>query len=206
MINNIFKESISFDEVNELPLGSFPGQVVIIDSLLAVHGMVNVLQQEKLLGFDTETKPSFKKGRQNSLAMLQISTADTCYLVRINKVGLHDEIMHLLANPSIVKVGLSLRDDMSAINKVRHFKPAGFIDLQQIVGEYGIEDKSLKKLSAILLGIKISKSQQTSNWENETLTEPQKLYAATDAWVCREMYLRLMNLGRYAKGYRLKKK
>jgi ribonuclease D len=164
----------------------------VVDELTKMYAMVHALQSEKLIGFDTETKPSFKKGSQNKLAMLQLSTANVCYLVRVNKIGFTDEIRHLFANPSITKVGLSLRDDINAMNKVHHFKPAGFIDLQKTVEDYSITDKSLKKLSAIILDVRISKSQQTSNWEAETLTDAQKLYAATDAWVCLKMYLKLL--------------
>ena len=187
-----FRESITADELKTLQLGSFSGEIVVVDHSTHMGKMVELLQNERLLGFDTETKPSFKKGKKNKLAIIQLSTADVCFLIRINSQGVFPEVVNILTNPSITKVGISLRDDMAAIHTMLNFKPGGFIDLQQEVVKYGIEDKSLKKLAGLILGMRISKSQQTSNWEAEVLSDAQKLYAATDAWVCREMYLRLL--------------
>jgi ribonuclease D len=190
-MSKVFPSNISVEELNNLPLGSFPGHIVVIDNPFALQDMANVLHKADIVGFDTETRPTFVKGQSNKIAMMQLAADNVTYLVRLNKIGLQKEIIEIISNPKILKVGVSLRDDFSAINKIRHIKTAGFIDLQTIVGTFGIEDKSLKKLSGIILGIRISKSQQTSNWESEQLTEAQMLYAATDAWVCREMYLKL---------------
>ncbi len=146
-----------------------------------------------VLGFDTETKPSFKKGRFHQVALLQISTPDKAFLFRLNKISLPRFVIDIMEDPSIVKVGVALKDDLNALMKLTPFKPQGFIDLQQFVKQFGIEDNGLKKLVANILGFRISKRFQTSNWEQEVLGPEQLCYAATDAWVCQQIYTSLIN-------------
>jgi ribonuclease D len=193
-MNSFFPTNINVESIAALPLGQFGGRIIMVDNLESLHGALKMLHGHMILGFDTETKPTFKKGRTHNVAMLQLSNHDTCYIFRLNKIGLCDELVHLLSNPSIIKVGLSLKDDFRELSKMRIFKPAGFVDLQSYVEKFGIQDKSLKKLTAMILGIRISKSQQTSNWEAERLSESQLIYAATDAWACIEIYKKLREL------------
>jgi len=187
-----FKSAISKEEVSELPVRSFQGEIYYIDTFEKYLSVIDILKDETVLGFDTETKPSFKKGKINGVSLLQLSTSDKAYLFRLNKIGLPEEIKRILSSDNITKIGVAIHDDISSLRKIGAFEPAGFIDLQQYVKNFGIEDNGLKKLVAIILGFKISKRQQTSNWEADTLTQPQIEYAATDAWVCFEIYNRLM--------------
>lgn len=188
---NVFPNNITPESIAEMPLKQFEGKIIVADTLPSFHGAIKMLNNYKILGFDTETKPSFKKGSSNKVCMIQIATDDVAFIFRLNKIGFPDELAKILTQASIQKIGLSLRDDFRELSKLRSIQPAGFIDLQNYVEKFEIQDKSLKKLSALILGIRISKSQQTSNWENEVLTEPQLIYAATDAWVCLEIYKKL---------------
>lgn len=149
------------------------------------------LRSSKILGFDTETKPSFKKGRKNKVSLVQLSNNELACLIRINKIGFPQELCELLSDGDVIKVGVATHDDIRYLSHIKNFIPAGIIDLQQYVREFGIECSGLKKLAAIVLGIRISKRQQVTDWEANELTEAQKIYAATDAWVCYEIYDRL---------------
>lgn len=184
----MFKESISKEELAELPLKWFSGNLVVIDNEKHVKQMVQILSKQRVIGFDTETRPSFKKGQVNKLALLQLATDDHAFLIRVNKVGLPAAIIKLLANPEIIKPGVAIRDDIKALRAQKDFKPAGFIELQDHAKELGIQCFSLKKMAAIVLGFRISKNQQLSNWEADELTEAQQVYAATDAWVPLKIY------------------
>ncbi|MBO5582098.1 MAG: 3'-5' exonuclease domain-containing protein 2 [Bacteroidales bacterium] len=190
----MFQITISPEEIGRLELASFPGEIHVIDSLEEEFGQaISYLKRQKVIGFDTETRPTFSPDqRSNGTALLQLSGAEKAYLFRIKKMGaIPRRLCAILANPNIVKVGAAIHDDVRGLQKFAGFQPQNFVDLQKMVWEYGIRDKSVKKMTAIILGFKISKAQQLSNWEAETLSESQQKYAATDAWVCREMYLRL---------------
>jgi ribonuclease D len=187
-----FKPNITNEEISALPVRSFAGEIFYIDTYENYLKVVRFLQNQSVLGFDTETKPSFKKGKTNGVSLLQLSTSDKAFLFRLNKIGLPEEIKQIMASEKVMKIGVAIHDDISSLRKIGDFQPAGFIDLQQFVKNYGIEDNGLKKLVAIILGFKISKRQQTSNWEADTLAQPQIEYAATDAWVCFEIYNRLI--------------
>ena len=190
----MFRIAISPEEIGELELASFQGEIHVIESLGEEFGVaLRYLKQQKVLGFDTETRPTFSPDqRSNGTALLQLSGAEHAFLFRINKIGgIPRRLCAILANPNIVKVGAAIHDDVRGLQKFAGFQPQQFIDLQKIVWEYGIRDRSVKKMAAIILGVKISKAQQLSNWEAEHLSESQQRYAATDAWVCREMYLKL---------------
>ncbi len=192
MVN--FKESISAEDLEKLELASFPGKIFVIDAVGAeFNRAVNYLRSQKIIGFDTETRPCFSPDQPRyGVALLQLSGPGRAYLFRIKGTGMHRRLCNLLSNDRIIKVGAAVNDDIRGLQRYRDFEPRAFVDLQKIVPEFGIKDKSVKKMTAIILGFKISKSQQLSNWEAETLSEAQAKYAATDAWVCREMYLRLM--------------
>lgn len=190
----MFQVSISPEEIAALELASFPGEIVLVDAEDEVFDQaIRYLRRQKVLGFDTETRPTFSPDQHSSgTALLQLSGSGKAFLFRLKKCGLPRPLASILANPAIVKVGAATLDDVRGLQKITKFAPKGFVDLQNIVGEYGIRDKSVKKMTAIILGVKISKAQQLSNWEADKLSEGQQKYAATDAWVCREMYLKLM--------------
>jgi ribonuclease D len=190
-MHSIFKNNINSEDVANLPLKQFAGKIIVADNLPSYHEALKKIDGHQILGFDTETKPAFKKGQVHKVALLQLSSEDTCFIFRLNKIDLTDELVSLLSDMKLIKVGLAVIDDIKALSKLKHINPAGFIDLQKYVEDFGITDKSLKKLAALIMGFRISKSQQTSNWESEKLTEAQLIYAATDAWMCLEMYTRL---------------
>lgn len=189
----MFPISISPDQISALELASFPGEIVVVDQVDdSFYAAVRYLRRQKVLGFDTETRPTFSPDQPAAgTALLQLSGGSRAYLFRLKKTGLPRPLASILSSSAILKVGAATTDDVRGLQKIAPFKPHGFVDLQGLVWEYGIRDKSVKKMTAIILGVKISKAQQLSNWEAEKLSESQQRYAATDAWVCREMYLRL---------------
>lgn len=189
----MFKESITKEELTVLPLKWFEGEIVLVDSYEKVNYAAKVLSQNSVIGFDTETRPSFKKGAVNKVSLLQLSTRDQAFLFRLHKVGLPDQIMEILSNPEIIKPGVAIRDDIKALQEIQKFKPGGFVELQDYAKELGIQNFSLKKLTAIVLGFRISKTQQLSNWEADSLSEAQQIYAATDAWTALEIFENFSN-------------
>ena len=190
----MYIESITPELLDKLEYASFPGKIFVIDSVGAeFNRAIAYLRSQKVIGFDTETRPCFGPNQPRyGVALLQLSGPEKAYLFRIKNMGMHRRLCNLLADKRIIKVGAAIHDDIRGLQKLREFEPGNFVDLQKIVCEYGIRDKSVKKMTAIILGFRISKTQQLSNWEAETLSEAQCKYAATDAWVCREMYLKLM--------------
>jgi ribonuclease D len=194
MTNNKFQKTITVEELQDYELSWFRGKIVIVDNLNTFSKVIPRFLKEKVIGFDTETKPSFRKGHKNRVSLIQLATDDLACLFRINKIGLPEELVSLLADPSVIKAGVAVHDDIRFLKKVRKFEPAGFIDLQTFVKDFGIYSAGLKKLTAIVLGFRISKRQQVTDWEANELTEAQKVYAATDAWVCREIYKKLTSI------------
>ena len=190
----MYIETITPAELEKLEYASFPGKIQVIDSVGAdFNRAIAYLRSQKIIGFDTETRPCFTQNQPRyGVALLQLSGPEKAFLFRVNKIGMHRRLCNLLANPKILKIGAAVHDDIRGLQKLRDFNAGGFVDLQKIVWEWGIRDKAVKKMSAIILGYRISKAQQLSNWEADELTEQQCKYAATDAWVCREMYLKLM--------------
>ena len=177
-----------------MEMGSFPGEIVVIDHQgLGFFRALDYLRKQKILGFDTESRPNFSPQHHHyGVALLQLSGPDRAYLFRIKNLKMYKRLFKVLADERVIKVGAAVNDDIHGLQRYCDFKPKSFVDLQRIVWEYGIKDKSVKKMAAIILGVRISKTQQLSNWEAEHLSEAQKKYAATDAWVCREMYERLL--------------
>ena len=190
----MYRISISPEEIEKLEPASFPGKIKVVDSLgLEFLKAVRYLKRQKVLGFDTESRPCFSPGQPHyGVSLLQLSGQEKAYLFRIKLIGdIPKQLRAILSDENIIKVGAAVNDDVRGLEKHHDFQPKAFVDLQKMVWEYGIKDKSVKKMAAIILGIRISKTQQLSNWEAETLSDAQCAYAATDAWVCREMYMKL---------------
>ncbi len=190
-VNN-FTDKISNEETAQLPAIEFDGAIRIIEHERDIVAVCKELAAEPMIGFDTETRPSFRPGVTFRVSLLQLSTPKVCYLFRLNKIPLAKPILQLFENPKILKIGADVAGDLRSLRQIRHFRDAGFVDLQTIAPQWGIGEKSLRKLSAIVLGQRVSKAQRLSNWEAATLTDKQQLYAATDAWVCIRIYERLL--------------
>ena len=189
----MFRSEIDKEEINKLEVRQFEGEVRVIGNSTEFFDAMQEISKYDILGFDTETKPNYKKGSYNRVALIQVASTDMAWLFRVNKIGIPDRLRSFLENDSLLKIGAGLTDDMQRLRKIVQFTPGGFIDLQKYVEAFNIESKSLKKMVAIILGYKISKSQQLSNWESDSLSDQQLRYAATDAWVCLEMYHTLRN-------------
>jgi ribonuclease D len=189
----MYKENITVEEIAEHELSWFKGEIILVDNLKTFYEVFPKLLGSDLLGFDTETRPTFKKGKKNSVSLIQLSTETLACLFRINKIGIPDELTELLSDPSVIKAGVAVHDDIRFLKGIRKFTPDGFIDLQTMVKDFGIQSSGLKKLTAIILGFRISKRQQVTDWEADQLTEAQQIYAATDAWVCHQIYKKLIN-------------
>jgi len=189
----MYKENITAEELAEHELSWFKGEIVLVDNLKTFYEVFPRLLRSDLLGFDTETRPTFKKGKKNAVSLIQLSTGDLACLFRINKIGMPNELVDLLSDPVVIKAGVAVHDDVRFLKGVRKFAPEGFVDLQTLVKDFGIQSSGLKKLAAIVLGFRISKRQQVTDWEAEQLSEAQQIYAATDAWVCHQIYKKLVN-------------
>lgn len=189
-----FKESITPEEIESLELISFPGEIKIItENGAAFDDAIEDLAASRIIGFDTETKPVFQPHAPRCpTALLQLSNEDTAYLFRLHTLGVPDPLADILASRSITKVGAAVADDVRGLQHYNRFEAARFMDLQRFAEAYGITDKSVKKLAGIILGRRVSKAQQLSNWEASTLSYAQQLYAATDAWICLVMYKALL--------------
>lgn len=186
----VIKNKISKQEVAALPKVVFPGRVFVINTESEAQKAVSYLQSQQLVGVDTETRPSFKRGQTHKVALLQISTADTCFLFRLNRLGLPGFLVDFLQG-DVLKVGLSLKDDFMMLRKRDSSKDprkGRWIDLQDYIPRFGLDERSLQKIYALLFHEKISKSQRLTNWEADVLTEAQQYYAATDAWACVRIY------------------
>lgn len=190
----MFVATISKEDLRLLPACQFPGTIHVINTAEKLTDACKHLMKESILGFDTETRPSFTKGQVHKVALLQLSTDSDAYLFQLNKTGLPYRLTEILASKNILKIGAAIHDDIRHLKKLQSFKDAGFIDLQSFVKKFGIENSGLSKIAGIVLRCRISKSQQLSNWENEILTEGQLLYAATDAWAALKIYSELINL------------
>ena len=187
-------------EILKLPVVEFQGKIVVVYSEKETRKAVDFLLSQPILGFDTETRPSFKKGSVHKVALMQVSTPEICFLFRLNQSGMTPDLIRLLEDTTVPKIGLSLNDDILSLHRNAEFTPGLFIDLQDHMREIGIEDLSLQKLYANIFGQRISKNQRLTNWEAQILSDRQKIYAATDAWACINLYreyLRLVQTGDY---------
>jgi len=185
--------AITSDLKEKLPRGLYRGKITVIDNSLHVDNVVNKLMNSKILGFDTETKPSFKKGPRNKVSLLQFCSSEGAFLIRINKTGFHTALVKLFENESVMKVGIGIRDDLQGLKKLRQFQPCGFTDLQDLSQKLGFKALSLKGMAAEVLNLWISKRQRLTNWDAEKLTSSQISYAATDAWIALSIYNKMMN-------------
>lgn len=182
------KISITKDALSKLPIEEFPGRITVINTDFQAEKALEILEKETMVGFDTETRPSFRKGVTYNVALIQISTASQCFLFRINLFGITDRLRRFIENEKILKIGLSLKDDFTVMHRADDFMPAGFLDLQNYVKRFGIIDSSLQKIYGIVFNMKISKAQRLSNWEAQHLSPAQQLYASLDAWACLRLY------------------
>ena len=187
-IEQKFAPTITNEQTASLPAIRFEGEVQIVDTEAQLNEACEYLSQHSVIGFDTETRPSFKAGVSNKVSLLQLSTYERCYLIRLNRVKFSSKLQSILQRSDIQKIGADVAGDLRSLGKLRSFTPRGFIDLQTEVAKYGIEDKSLRKMSGIVLGKRVSKAQRLSNWEAQHFTDQQMVYAATDAWVCLKIY------------------
>ena len=190
-VNN-FIDKISNEQTALLPAVEFRGEIRIVEHERDIAAACKTLAEQPVIGFDTETRPSFRPGVTFRVSLLQLSTPTVWYLFRLNKIPLAKPILQLLEDRRILKIGADVAGDLRSLRQIRHFRDGGFVDLQGIAPEWGIGEKSLRKLSAIVLGRRVSKAQRLSNWEAATLTDKQQLYAATDAWVCTRIYEQLL--------------
>lgn len=185
-----YQSTITEEEIKQLPRKEFNGEIYLIDTNKKLDIALPLLKDKKVLGFDTETRPSFKKGPNNDIALMQLATSEEAFLFRINRIGFPESLKNLSEDDSVLKIGLALKDDLNGLKKFNDFNPSSFIDLQDLAKKLSIRNNGLKKLAAIFLNFRVSKSrsQRLSNWEGDTLTPKQVKYAATDAWVCYELY------------------
>nr|WP_243348411.1 3'-5' exonuclease [Parabacteroides sp. FAFU027] len=192
MGNKLTHSNITKEEINTLPVVLFEGRIFVVQSEEEANKAVAYLSKFEEIGFDTETRPAFKKGVRHQVCLLQLSTADTCFLFRLNHIGLPASVISLLTDEKVKKIGLAIKDDFVALGRRTPFIPKGQVELQHFVKQYGILDNSLQKIFALLFRQKISKSQRLTNWEADVLTEAQKKYAATDAWASLRIYQTLI--------------
>lgn len=201
MGENMLKEkeytiSISKEELSRLPAARFDGRIMVVDTLAALEDALADLKSHKIIGFDTETKPCFKKGQSNQVSLVQLATPTTCYLIRINKTGLDHGLVDLLEDAGVRKVGLSIHDDFHNLRKLGDLEPEGFVELQTYVKSFHIVDNSLTRIYAVIFGQRISKGQRLTNWEADELTRAQQAYAALDAAACLHIHDQL-SLGNF---------
>lgn len=185
--NNIRLE-IKKEQLAELPQAEFPGNSIVIDNALDCRKAMRFLMRQPRVGFDTETRPTFRKGVHHNVALLQVSTLEECFLFRLNHIGVTDEVIELFESDRVMKIGLSVKDDLHQLFGVREFDPQNVVELQSYVKDFGISDNSLQKVYAVIFGERISKGQRLTNWEADKLTESQCAYASLDAYACLRMY------------------
>jgi len=189
-----FYDKIPKEILNNLPVKSFNGTIYFIEDENGLNEIMPFLKNADILGFDTETRPAFKKGITYNVALLQLATSENAFLFKLSKLGLPDILTEVLENENVIKTGAAIHDDLKALKKLKNFNPGGFVELQTFSDEFGIKDNGLKKLTGNLLGFRISKGARLTDWSNDVYTENQLKYAATDAWVSCEIYKKLIRL------------
>jgi ribonuclease D len=191
----MFKPNISKDEINRLDLYQYDGHIHLIEDEMNLDAVFDEISQHPFVGFDTETKPTFVSGDRNEVALIQIAIPSKVFLFRINKTGLSKELVSFLEDESILKVGVAIHNDAKELQQLAKFKPRGFLELPDVTEKIGIEARGLRGLAALIMNYRISKNAKITNWEAPLLSEKQCIYAATDAWVCLQMYQKLHELG-----------
>lgn len=182
-------QSIHPEEINRLPLKSYPGPISLISTDQSLNDAIEEIKNESLLGFDTESKASFKPGVIHPVSLVQLATSRHAFLIQIRRIRNITPLLHLLEKPELLKIGIALADDIRKLREPYHFSPAGFIDLGLVARQWGMPQSGLRNLTAKFLGFRISKSMQRSDWSRHDLSSAQKAYAATDAWAPRELFL-----------------
>jgi ribonuclease D len=195
-----FPKHITKEEINNLPLRKYEGKIVLVTDSDKEEEVFNELRKHEVVGFDTEARPASKRGVRYDTSLIQVAVPQKTYLIRLNYTGISPAFTDFFADPMIKKVGISIKDDLKDLRLLcaKHdlpFLPENVLDLNDAAKQLDVAHAGVRKLTAIFLGFRVSKAQQTSNWENPQLTEPQLRYAATDAWVCLEIYQRLAYLG-----------
>lgn len=190
-----YRRPLSKDDINALPLRRYNGTVHIVASKATLRKAVNGLKGERVLGFDTETRPTFGKGPENPPALLQLATSQATYLFQLKRISLPEPLCAILADARVIKAGVAVRDDIRVLQRLAEFEPRGFVDLSEVARKNGLQTMGLRNMAANLLGFRISKTAQCSNWEAPKLSPKQITYAATDAWVSRELHFRIQDLG-----------
>ena len=195
-----FSKHITKEEINELPLQKYEGKIVLVTDADKQEEVFEEIKDQEIVGFDTEARPSFKRGIRYDTSLLQLAVPNKTYIIRLNYTGLSPAFTDFFANPQIKKVGISIKDDLKDLRKLcaKHhlqFTSENVLDLNDAAKRLDVNHSGVRRLTAIFLGFRVSKAQQTSNWENPKLTEPQLRYAATDAWVCLEIYRKLESTG-----------
>lgn len=188
-------QTIDKEIFSKLPAENFDGRIELVQTPAAAVKAMRYLMEQPLVGFDTETRPSFRKGDNHKVALMQLSTDNICFLIRLNRLGIFPAMKEFLESESVVKIGLSTKDDFHMLNALAPVEPKGFVELQSMVKEYGIGEASLTKIYALLFGKRISKAQRLTNWEAVELTSAQQNYAALDAWACLQIYRKLTSAG-----------
>jgi ribonuclease D len=188
-----YKQFISKEEINDLPLLEYEGTIEIIETYEKALEAVKQLSLEKELGFDTESRPCFAKGESYPIAMIQLSTLTCAYLFRLNRMPFPKELLEILSNENIIKAGVGIPDDLKGIQKLSSFTPRGFVDLSTEAKQKGFTSLGLRALAAIFLGQRLSKAAKVTNWERVVLTEAQVKYAANDAMVGLKIYHKMIN-------------
>lgn len=181
-------KTIDKETLSALPTETFNGRIEIVQTEAAARKALLFLMDQQAVGFDTETRPSFRKGENHKVALMQLSTDNICFLIRLNQLGIFAELKEFLESDKVIKIGLSTKDDFHMLNRLAPIEPKGFIELQSLVKEHGIGEASLTKIYALLFGKRISKAQRLSNWEAVELTSAQQHYAALDAYACLRIY------------------
>ena len=193
MKSEVKELALTKEELTALPAEEYKHKIIVVDNPEHIQETVENLSRFEILGFDTETKPSFKKGKQNKVALLQLATDECAYLFRLNKIGLPEELKKILENTKILKIGLSLKDDFAALNRLRKIEYNAFVELQNLAQKFNIKNRGLRGIYGVLFGKKISKAQRLSNWEADTLSNAQQEYAALDAWASLQIYRHFVN-------------
>ncbi len=183
------------EEINTRPIGRYEGPIHVIRKPDQVAAALEHLEQETLLGFDTETRPTFRSGQHYQPTVLQLASRDAVFVFQIKQCHFGRGLRRLLSNPDIIKAGVALDRDIKELNEIAVFQPGGFVDVADLAKAAGCQNHGLRNLAACLLGFRISKRSQVSNWAQPRLTPAQIDYAATDAWVGRKLYLKLKDLG-----------
>ena len=189
-----YQRAFATEEIMELPLIQFVGKIILVESDRQLHQAMKVLHSQTLLGFDTETRPIFKKGKIPPPALLQLATDKDVYIFQLPKLADKHLLTEILASRTILKSGVSVRDDLKGLKEHFEFTEHGFVDLGDVAKKLNMRTHGLRNLTANLLGKRISKGAQCSNWARESLSTKQIIYAATDAWISRELYLRFVEL------------